>query len=249
MRRGAAGPGAGRRRTLRHQRPARAQPRSAGRAHRAVAYSGILSALIQRSRTGAGLRVEVTMLEALTEWTAYALNFAHYGGTPPARNGVAHPAIAPYGQYLAGDGKPVIFGLQNDREWRSFCAEVLQDPALADDERYATNVQRVRNREALDARIARCFAPLSHEEVLARLDRGGIANSALNTMHEVWDHPQFAARGRWREVATPGGPIQALLPPATLSGAAAAMGAVPALGQHTAAILAELGLGDGESAG
>ncbi|MBO9331316.1 CoA transferase [Achromobacter xylosoxidans] len=213
------------------------------------AYSGILSALIQRSRTGAGLRVEVTMLEALTEWTAYALNFAHYGGTPPARNGVAHPAIAPYGQYLAGDGKPVIFGLQNDREWRSFCAEVLQDPALADDERYATNVQRVRNREALDARIARCFAPLSREEVLARLDRGGIANSALNTMHEVWDHPQFAARGRWREVATPGGPIQALLPPATLSGAAAAMGAVPALGQHTAAILAELGLGDGESAG
>lgn len=126
---------------------------------------------------------------------------------PPARNGVAHPAIAPYGQYLAGDGKPVIFGLQNDREWQSFCA-----------------------------------APLSREQALARLDRGGIANSALNTMHEVWDHPQFAARGRWRDVATPGGPIKALLPPATLSGAGAAMGEAPTLGQHTDAILQELGL-------
>src|SRR5690606_23018337 len=120
----------------------------------------------------------------------------------------------------------------------NFCADVLEDPALAGDERFATNVQRVRHRQALDERIAQCFAPLSREQVLARLDRGGIANSALNTMHEVWDHPQFAARARWRDVATPGGPIKALLPPATLSDAGAAMGDVPALGQHTAAILA-----------
>ncbi|QVQ28838.1 CaiB/BaiF CoA transferase family protein [Achromobacter deleyi] len=206
------------------------------------AYSGILTALLQRARTGAGLRVEVTMLEALAEWMSYPLNFAHYGGSPPARNGVAHPAIAPYGQYPAGDGKDIIFGLQNEREWVRFCVDVLQDPAVATDERFSSNVLRVINRQALDALIAECFAALSRDEVLRRLDEGGIANSALNSMHEVWDHPQLAARGRWRDVATPAGPIRALLPPATLSGTEAAMGDVPALGQHTEAILAELGI-------
>ena len=206
------------------------------------AYSGILTALLQRGRTGAGLRVEVTMLEALAEWMAYPLNFAHYGGSPPARNGVAHPAIAPYGQYQAGDGKDIIFGLQNEREWARFCADVLRDPAIAHDPRFSSNVLRVANRQALDACIAQCFASLTRDEVLRRLDEGGIANSALNSMHEVWEHPQLAARGRWRDVATPVGPIRALLPPATLSGTEAAMGDVPALGQHTAAILAELGI-------
>ncbi|MFD4838991.1 CaiB/BaiF CoA transferase family protein [Achromobacter sp. NPDC058515] len=206
------------------------------------AYSGVLTALLQRARTGAGLRVEVTMLEALAEWMSYPLNFAHYGGSPPARNGVAHPAIAPYGQYQAGDGKDIIFGLQNDREWARFCEDVLRDPAVAGDERFSSNVLRVANRQALDALIAECFAPLTREEVLRRLDEGGIANSALNSMHEVWEHPQLAARSRWRDVATPAGPIRALLPPATLSGTEAAMGDVPALGQHTGAILAELGI-------
>lgn len=206
------------------------------------AYSGILAALLQRARTGKGLRVEVTMLEALTEWMSYPLNAARYGGAPPERNGVAHPAIAPYGQYQAGDGKDIIFGLQNDREWVRFCAGVLQDPAIAQDERFSTNVLRVANRQALDALIAACFAPLTREEVLRRLDETGIANSALNSMHDVWNHPQFAARQRWRDVTTPAGPIRALLPPATLSGVDAAMGDVPALGQHTQAILAELGV-------
>ncbi|WP_454673740.1 CaiB/BaiF CoA transferase family protein [Achromobacter pestifer] len=206
------------------------------------AYSGILAALLQRARTGKGLRVEVTMLEALTEWMSYPLNAAHYGGSPPARNGVAHPAIAPYGQYQAGDGKDIIFGLQNDREWVRFCAGVLQDPGIAQDARFSTNVLRVTNRQALDGLIAACFAPLTRDEVLRRLDETGIANSALNSMHDVWDHPQFLARERWRDVATPAGAIRALLPPATLSGVDAAMGEVPALGQHTEAILAELGV-------
>ncbi|MGH8815186.1 MAG: CaiB/BaiF CoA transferase family protein [Achromobacter pestifer] len=206
------------------------------------AYSGILAALLQRARTGKGLRVEVTMLEALTEWMSYPLNAAHYGGSPPARNGVAHPAIAPYGQYQAGDGKDIIFGLQNDREWVRFCTGVLQDPGIAQDARFSTNVLRVTNRQALDGLIAACFAPLTRDEVLRRLDETGIANSALNSMHDVWDHPQFLARERWRDVATPAGAIRALLPPATLSGVDAAMGEVPALGQHTEAILAELGV-------
>ena len=206
------------------------------------AYSGILSALIQRGRLGKGLRVEVTMLEALTEWMTYPLNFAHYGGAAPARNGVAHPAIAPYGQYSAGDGKSVIFGLQNDREWQRFCIDVLEMPEIGEDPRFVSNLKRVENRQALDTLITQRFAGLTREEVLARLDKGGIANSPLNTMHDVWNHPQFHARDRWREVTTPEGTIHALLPPATLSGMEAAMGAVPSVGQHTQSILRELGL-------
>ncbi|CAG9168864.1 Acetyl-CoA:oxalate CoA-transferase [Cupriavidus laharis] len=208
------------------------------------AYSGILSALLARARTGKGQRVEVTMLEALSEWMSYPLNFAHYGGTPPARTGLAHPAIAPYGQYRAGDGGSVIFGLQNDREWQCFCHEVLGAAALAADERFATNLQRVANRAALDAEIGACLAHMTRPELIERLDRGGIANAPLNDMHEVWAHPQFAARNRWREVATPAGPVQALLPPATLSRTPACMGSVPALGEHSADILGALGFSD-----
>jgi len=205
------------------------------------AYTGILSALLHRGRTGAGVRVEVTMLEALAEWMSYPLYFAHYGGEPPLRNGLSHPAIAPYGQYGTGDGNRVIFGLQNDREWLRFCAEVLEDAALAADARFSTNHQRVANRAALDAEIGRHLQRMTRAELVARLDRGGIANAPLNDMHEVWAHPQFAARDRWREVATPAGPVRALLPPATLGGVPARMGGVPDVGEHTAPILVALG--------
>jgi itaconate CoA-transferase len=206
------------------------------------AYSGILSALLQRGRTGAGLRVEVTMLEALTEWMSYPLYFGHYGGKPPARNGVAHPAIAPYGQYHVGDGNSVIFGLQNEREWQRFCTDVLDDPQLARDARFSSNPKRVEHREALNALIERHFSTLTLEQVITRLDNGGIANSPLNTVEDVWNHPQFKARDRWHVVQTPVGPIDALLPPANLSGVEAVMGDVPAVGAHSAAILQALGL-------
>lgn len=205
------------------------------------AYSGILSALLQRGHTGQGMRVEVSMLESLAEWMSYPLNFSHYGGKPPQRSGLTHPTIAPYGQYRAGDGKSIIFGLQNDREWADFCRAVLQRADLVHDPRFARNVSRVQNRAELDRIINECFASLSREQVLQRLDEGDIANAPLAEPEDVWAHPQFQARRRWREVATPKGPIQALLPPATLSGSEAAMGAVPALGQHTEAILQELG--------
>lgn len=205
------------------------------------AYSGILSALLQRSHSGQGMQVDVTMLESLTEWMSYPLNFSHYGGKPPVRSGLTHPTIAPYGQYRAGDGKSVIFGLQNDREWADFCRTVLQQPDLAEDPRFSKNMLRVQNRAELDALIQNCFAPLSREQVLERLNAGGIANAPLNEPDDVWAHPQLQARERWREVTTPAGPIQALLPPATLSGVEAVMGAVPALGEHTQAILQELG--------
>jgi crotonobetainyl-CoA:carnitine CoA-transferase CaiB-like acyl-CoA transferase len=206
------------------------------------AYSGILSALLQRARTGAGLRVEVTMFEALAEWMSYSLYFSHYGGTPPTRNGVAHPSIAPYGQYRIGDGGSVIFGLQNEREWKSFCTNVLGDSGVAQDTRFSSNPKRVEHRQALDALIEGHFSTLTLDEVIARLDRGGIANSPLNTVDDVWKHAQFSARGRWRTVQTPVGPIDAMLPPATLSGTEAAMGEVPALGAHSDAILRTIGL-------
>ena len=206
------------------------------------AYSGILSALIQRGRTGQGVRVEVTMLESMAEWMSYPLNFAHYGGNPPPRSGLTHPTIAPYGQYTTGDGKSIIFGLQNDREWRSFCEFVLQQPDLASDPRFAKNVSRVENRQALDEVLSSCFDTLTREALVTRLDAGDIANAPLNDAHDLWQHPQLQARNRWKDVVTEAGTIQALLPPATLSSGEALMGAVPSLGEHTDAILAELGI-------
>ncbi|AOZ01486.1 CoA transferase [Cupriavidus sp. USMAHM13] len=207
------------------------------------AYSGILSALLQRGRTGAGLRVEVTMLEALAEWMNYALYFGHYGGTPPARFGASHPAIAPYGVHRTGGGGSVIFGLQNEREWQAFCDKVLGQPELLQDERFASNSGRVKHRDALTALIEARFAELSVGEVEALLDAAQIANAPMNDIEAVWNHPQLAARKRWREVGCPGGPIGALLPPANLSGVDPVMGDVPALGAHTRAVLAELGYG------
>ena len=205
------------------------------------AYSGVLAALIQRGRTGRGLRVEVSMLEALTEWVSNSLYFAHYGGGEPARGEASHPSVAPYGPHRAGDGRSVIFGLQNPREWMRFCDIVMGDPALAADSRFADNPARVARRAELTALIEGRFADLTLEAVIALLDRADIANAPMNGMAELWAHPQLAARGRWREVGTPAGPIAGLLPPATLSDAPAAMGAVPAVGAHTAAILSELG--------
>ncbi len=207
------------------------------------AYTGILSALLQRARTGAGLRVEVTMLEALTEWMNYALYFGHYGGTPPARFGATHPAIAPYGVHRTGDGGSVIFGLQNEREWQTFCEKVLVQPELLKDERFGSNSSRVRNRAVLTALIESRFASMTVAEVEALLDAAQIANAPMNDIEAVWNHPQLAARARWREVGCPGGPIGALLPPANLSGVEPVMGDVPALGAHSASILSELGYG------
>ena len=205
------------------------------------AYSGVLAALIQRGRTGRGLRVEVSMLEALTEWVSNSLYFAHYGDVEPARGEASHPSVAPYGPHRAGDGRTVIFGLQNPREWIRFCEIVMGDPSLIADPRFADNPARVAHRGALTALIEARFSELTREAVVALLDRADIANAPMNAMADVWAHPQLAARGRWREVATPAGPIAALLPPATLSDAPALMGDAPAIGAHTDAILAALG--------
>jgi itaconate CoA-transferase len=207
------------------------------------AYSGILIALFQRERTGSGTRVEVSMLEALAEWMGYALYFGGYGGKPPPRNGATHPSIAPYGPHRAGDGRDVIFGIQNEREWAAFCREVILRPELIGDGRFATNSRRVDHRADLTHLIEQAFAKASADQIVHRLDRAGIANGRLNRVDDVLAHPQLKARNRWRTVATETGPIEALLPPANLDGLDAVMGDVPSLGQHSEAVLKELGYG------
>jgi crotonobetainyl-CoA:carnitine CoA-transferase CaiB-like acyl-CoA transferase len=204
------------------------------------AFSGVLAALLRRERTGAGAVLDISMFDALAEWMGYPAYYTGYGGTPLPRSGAAHAAIAPYGPYTAGDGKVVYLGLQNEREWTRFCAEVLEQPSLAADPRFSANADRVANREALDALIAAAFAKHSAEEVLARLDAAQIANARMNTVQEFLDHPQLAARDRWRTVDSPAGPLRALLPPFGLD-IEPQMGAIPAVGEHTDAILNELG--------
>ncbi|MCM8613631.1 CaiB/BaiF CoA-transferase family protein [Accumulibacter sp.] len=205
------------------------------------AYSGILAALLQRAQSGCGCRIEVSMLESMVEWMGYPLYYASAGAAPPPRAGAAHATIYPYGPFAAGDGRLVMLGVQNEREWQLFCRQVLERPDLADDPRYASNASRSAKRDELQALIAEQFSRLGSEELIARLDAARIANARINDMHEVWQHPQLAARQRWTEVATPAGPIPALLPPGSNSGFTPRMDAVPALGQHTEAILGELG--------
>jgi len=178
----------------------------------------------------------------MVEWMSYPLYYAFDGAAPPPRAGAAHATIYPYGPFPAGDGRTVMLGLQNEREWVAFCRFVLEQPALATDPRFVSNAARTAAREALRAIIVAVFATLSAEQVEARLDAGQIANARVNTMADVWAHPQLAARRRWVDVATPSGPVPALLPPAAHDGADARMDAVPALGAHTEALLAEIGL-------
>jgi itaconate CoA-transferase len=207
------------------------------------AYSGVLTALYEREKTGTGSTVEVAMLEALGEWMSQPYLYTVYGGEPPRRTGARHVSISPYGPYQTGDGQ-IFLGLQNEREWGVLCREVLREPELAKDPRFATNTDRVTNDAELTHVIETALATMSADEVIAVLDSAGIATARLRTPAEFAAHPQLLARDRWRDVDTPSGPVQALLPPVTVPGREPAMGAVPALGEHTAAVLAELGLAE-----
>jgi crotonobetainyl-CoA:carnitine CoA-transferase CaiB-like acyl-CoA transferase len=204
------------------------------------AFTGVLTALYERERTGAGTSVEVAMLDALGEWMTQPYLFSVYGGQQPRRTGARHASISPYGPYAAADGQ-VFLGLQNEREWAVLCRKILGRPELIDDARFATNTDRVTNDRELTPIIESALQELTAAEVEARLDAAGIANARLRTPAGLAAHPQLAARNRWRDVATPAGQVRALLPPVTMAGRELAMGSVPALGQHTAAILAELG--------
>ncbi|KFG75098.1 CaiB/BaiF CoA transferase family protein [Streptomyces mutabilis] len=205
------------------------------------AYSSVLAALLERGRTGCGTHLDVSMLEATVEWMGFPLYYALDGAEPPPRAGAAHATIHPYGPYTAGDGSVVMMAIQNEREWHGFCARFLNRPELAGHPHYATNADRNAHREELGALIAARFAELTGAEALELLSAVPVANARVSTLAEVWEHPQLAARGRRHEVPTPTGPVPAFAPPGP-TGAAPRMEAVPALGEHTRAILGELGL-------
>ena len=207
------------------------------------AYTNILAALIQRGKTGQGCNIDVSMLESMAEWMSYPLYYAMDGAAPPPRAGAAHATIYPYGPFPAGDGKTVMLGLQNEREWELFCTKVLLQPELAKDPRYASNAVRTAARQTLRETIVQVFSTLTAQQVIERLDSAQIANAHMNDMHDLWQHAQLKARERWVEVGTPAGPMPALLPPGVPNTYQARMDGVPALGQHTDQILAGLGYG------
>jgi crotonobetainyl-CoA:carnitine CoA-transferase CaiB-like acyl-CoA transferase len=208
------------------------------------AYSGILAALFRREKRGEGATLEVSMLEALGEWMGFPAYFAGYGGEEPKRSGASHAAIAPYGPFECGDGEVIFLGIQNEREWKRFCEEVLGRDGMAEDERFSTNSRRVENRPDLHAEIESVFSGLGSEEVIEKLEGASIANARMRNMRRFLDHPQLRARDRWREFGSPAGPLWALLPPATMDGTEPVMAPIPDVGEHTAAVLAELGYDD-----
>ncbi|TAL86561.1 MAG: CoA transferase [Candidimonas sp.] len=212
------------------------------------AYSSILAAILLRDRTGCGSHLDVSMLESMVEWMGFPMYYSFDGATAPQRAGAAHATIYPYGPFPVGDGSQIMLGLQNEREWVVFCQKVLVRPELAQDSRFASNPARVEHRDILRALIVEVFGDLSRAQVLARLDAAQIANASVNSMNDVWNHPQLAARERWREIDSPAGPLPALIPPATSSAFAARMDGVPALGEQSEAILHELGYSDDDVA-
>nr|MDP2191709.1 CaiB/BaiF CoA-transferase family protein [Rhodoferax sp.] len=219
--------------------PSKAGPSIADIAAGMYAYTNILAALMHRQQTGEGQRIDVSMLESLTEWMSYPLYYAFDGAAPPPRTGASHATIYPYGPFPAGDGKTVMLGLQNEREWKIFCDKLLLQPELATDERFSGNTKRNAARVELSALIVQAFSTFTAEQVSSRLEQAGIANAQVNNMAEVWAHPQLKARDRWREVDTAAGRVPALLPPGSWQHGAPRMDAVPALGQHTEAILSK----------
>jgi crotonobetainyl-CoA:carnitine CoA-transferase CaiB-like acyl-CoA transferase len=210
------------------------------------AYTSILAALLQRGKTGRGSHIDVSMLESLAEWMSYPLYYAFDGAPPPPRTAASHASIYPYGPFEAGDGGTVMLGLQNEREWKVFCEVVLKDGSIATDVRFDSNARRNEHRDALKAIILGVFSAMTTQQVLQRLDEAQIANARMNDMAGLWAHPQLAARDRWRQVGSPVGDIPAMLPPGRIDSFEYRMDAIPAVGQHTEAILRELGRGDAQ---
>jgi itaconate CoA-transferase len=210
------------------------------------ALSSILAALYRRQAEGVGATLEITMFESLGEWMGFPAYFTAYGGEAPPRSGAYHATIVPYGPFKAGDGGTVFLSIQNEREFERFCDSVLGNRALAQDARFSSGPSRMKNREAMHAEIERVFSQLKSAEVIERLESADIANARLNSMQEFWDHPQMQARDRWREIGSPAGPVAAMKPPFNLDGFEPRMDALPAVGEHSRAILDELGFGSVE---
>jgi len=205
------------------------------------AYSGVLTALFMRERTGAGTAIEVSMLEALGEWMGYPMYYTSDGVRTFPRSGARHAAIAPYGPFAGSDGEVVFLGVQSEREWKTFCDVVMNKAELAGDARFDANAKRVANVEALYQEITAVFETLSSDAIVALLEKAGIAYARLNSVQQFAAHPQLQARDRWTEVASPVGPLRAMLPPVTMTDVSPRMDAIPDVGQHTTAILDELG--------
>ena len=205
------------------------------------AFSSVLAALLRREKTGEGSALEISLFDSLAEWMSYPVYYT-YGGTPPPRTGARHATIDPYGPYTAGDGKVVFIGLQNEREWARFCADVLRKPELTMDSRFSSNPSRVQHRRELDTVITDAFRSLTAEQVIDRLEQAQIANARMNTVEELIHHPQLAARDRWRDVSSPAGEVRMLKPPFNFEGMDVPMTAIPKVGEHTDAILGELGI-------
>ena len=212
------------------------------------AYTGILTALLVRSKTGEGVALETSLFDSLGEWVSAAAYYT-FGGSAPQRSGANHATIAPYGPVMSGDNKVVYLGLQNEREWKKFCEVVLESPQLSGDARFDSNAKRVQNRPQLDQAMQKVFQKLTAAQIIARLDAAQIANARLNTVEEFVEHPQLKARKRWSTVGSPAGPLPALLPPVTMENVETVLNEVPALGQQTDAILGELGFDSGTIAG
>jgi itaconate CoA-transferase len=227
-----------------NDQPAKAGNSIADIAAGMYAYSNILAALINRGKSGRGCRIDVSMLESMVEWMAYPLYYAFEGAEPPSRTGADHATIYPYGLFPVRDGRMVILGIQNEREWKAFCEKVLQQPELAIDPRFSSNSNRTADRAQLSAIIREVFLQLSAEEVGERLGCAQIASAQMNDMHDVWEHPQLQARRRWTNVSTEAGFVRAPLPPGINNQYSPRMDAVPALGEHTDAILREIGYDD-----
>lgn len=203
-------------------------------------YTGVLTALLQREKTGKGTVIEVSMLEALGEWMGYPAYYAYYGGEEPKRAGASHSTIFPYGPYTCSDEKTVFIGIQNEREWHRFCENILEDENIRDDVRFQKNSDRAKNKHILQPIIERKLRTMTSSKLIELLEENDIANARLNTMREFMEHEQLISRKRFRTVETENGPVKALIPPVTMQGVTPVMSKVPKLGEHTEKILQEL---------
>jgi crotonobetainyl-CoA:carnitine CoA-transferase CaiB-like acyl-CoA transferase len=205
------------------------------------AFSGTLAALLQRATTGEARPVEISLFDSLAEWMNYPLYFSMYGGVEPQRRGTRHATIAPYGAYTTADQREILVAVQNEREWHRFCAVFLGDPDLEHDDRFVTNSARIAHTDLLDEIVARRFGQFTRAEALDALSMAQIATAQISDMADLAAHPELTERNRWRDVASPAGMLQALVPPGIPAGTPLRMDPVPAVGEHTDSILKELG--------